>query len=130
MESDSCQEGSGLPCPLLGKNQGRGERCISTGCLCLPLRGLNLIQERVAGRANHRKPITKQSCHIISMRAEYERKWREVFLFLLCLVMYEDRLSIYLYRDIFCLSLCFFFFPIFLFFSLKASCLESPLSSL
>lgn len=42
MESDSCQEGSGLTGPLRWKSGG-GEECTTTGCLCLLPSGLTLI---------------------------------------------------------------------------------------
>ena len=80
MESDSCQGGSGLPCPLATQEIKARRRVHDDR---LPLFTASwpypYIEQRLTGPANHRKHITEQSWYIISMRGECEKKWGDFF---------------------------------------------------
>lgn len=128
MESDSCQGGSGLPCPLATQEIKAGRRVHDDR---LPLFTASwpypYIEQRLTGPANHRKHITEQSWYIISMRSEWERKWRDFFW--LCWGHIKT-VCIYACVCVSLLSLCrsVAHFLHYISFALKASCLKSLLS--
>lgn len=124
MESDSCQEGSGLPRSPHRKSQG------ATSVYCLAALPLYSPETRPAT-----ENIAGQTWHMISMRSKKTEKGRTFFA-LLWTHWYNDCVEIYVHvGGSVCVLVSFFFTPSVISFynissTLKACCLKSRLFQL